>query len=208
MNCILIYRTKLILLYSFKKMSFNLLYVLEPISKLVPSIVKPVGIVSMSQKTVFTAIALFIYLICCQIPLYGVERLKSSDPFYWTRVILASSRGTLMELGISPVISAGWMMQFSGLFGIIKADFNSKRDVRIYAGLTKVLALIIAFGEAAGQLWLGAYGQMENLGTFRISIIIAQLLIATIITIMLDELLEAGYGLGSGISLFIAANTA
>jgi protein transport protein SEC61 subunit alpha len=53
-------------------MSFNLLYVLEPISKLVPSIVKPVGIVSMSQKTVFTAIALFIYLICCQIPLYGV----------------------------------------------------------------------------------------------------------------------------------------
>lgn len=49
---------------------------------------------------------------------------------------------------------------------------------------------------------------MENLGTFRISIIIAQLLIATVITIMLDELLEAGYGLGSGISLFIAANTA
>jgi preprotein translocase subunit SecY len=94
-----------------------------------------------------------------------------------------------MELGISPVISAGWMMQFSGLFGIIKADFNSKRDVRIYAGLTKVLALIIAFGEAAGQLWLGAYGQMENLGTFRISIIVAQLLIATIITILLDELL-------------------
>jgi preprotein translocase subunit SecY len=51
-----------------------------------------------------------------------------------------------MELGISPVLSAGWMMQFSGLFGIIKADFNSKRDVKIYAGLTKVLALIIAFG--------------------------------------------------------------
>ena len=53
-------------------MSFNLLYILEPISKLVPTIAKPVGIVSMSQKTVFTAIALFIYLVCSQIPLYAV----------------------------------------------------------------------------------------------------------------------------------------
>lgn len=44
-------------------------------------------------------ITLFIFLVCCQIPIYGVQSAKSSDPFYWMRVILASNRGTLMELG-------------------------------------------------------------------------------------------------------------
>ena len=30
---------------------------------------------------------------------------------YWMRVILASNRGTLMELGISPIITSGMVMQ-------------------------------------------------------------------------------------------------
>ncbi len=47
----------------------------------------------------WTVITLFIFLVCCQIPIYGVQSAKSSDPFYWMRVILASNRGTLMELG-------------------------------------------------------------------------------------------------------------
>jgi protein transport protein SEC61 subunit alpha len=67
--------------------------------------------ISTREKTVITAITLFIYLLCCQIPLYGVLRSEGSDPFYWMRVILASNRGTLMELGLSPVISAGWILQ-------------------------------------------------------------------------------------------------
>lgn len=51
------------------------------------------------EKVLWTVITLFIFLVCCQIPIYGVQSAKSSDPFYWMRVILASNRGTLMELG-------------------------------------------------------------------------------------------------------------
>jgi protein transport protein SEC61 subunit alpha len=116
-------------------MGINLLYILEPISRIVPTIQKPLTAISMREKTIFTAAALFIYLICCQIPLYGIIRSQNSDPFYWTRVILASSRGTLMELGISPIISAGWTLQFAGLTGLFKVDRNSKRDAQIYEGL-------------------------------------------------------------------------
>jgi protein transport protein SEC61 subunit alpha len=29
---------------------------------------------------------------------------------YWLRVILASNKGTLMELGISPIITSGMIM--------------------------------------------------------------------------------------------------
>jgi len=33
--------------------------------------------------------------------------MAGDDPLYWTRVILASNRGTIMELGISPIITSG-----------------------------------------------------------------------------------------------------
>lgn len=103
-------------------MGFNFLYSAEPISKLLPILAKPIIPLSVHEKTIYTAIALFIYLVCSQIPLYGIERSYTSDPFYWTRVILASSRGTLMELGISPIISAGWMIQLIQAVGFMKPN--------------------------------------------------------------------------------------
>lgn len=77
-------------------MGFSLMHALEPLSKLVPDVVKPITKPTVATKTAYTAIALFIYLICSQIPIYGIERSHTADPLYWTRVILASSRGTLM----------------------------------------------------------------------------------------------------------------
>ena len=89
---------------------------------------------------------MFIYLVCCQIPLYGVLRAEGSDPFYWMRVILASNRGTLMELGLSPVISAGWILQLLIGTGIISADLHTNQDKELFEGAQKVLAMILAFG--------------------------------------------------------------
>jgi len=63
-----------------------------------------------------------IYLVCSQIPLYGVVSSSSADPFYWMRVILASNRGTLMELGISPTVTAGMVMQLLAGAKIIEVD--------------------------------------------------------------------------------------
>ena len=66
--------------------------------------------VSSQEKILWTAITLFIFLVCCQIPIYGAKTNKSTDPFYWMRVLLASNRGTLMELGALPdnTVVVGW----------------------------------------------------------------------------------------------------
>jgi protein transport protein SEC61 subunit alpha len=45
-----------------------------------------------------------IFLVMSQMPLYGIVSSDSSDPLYWLRMMLASNRGTLMELGITPII--------------------------------------------------------------------------------------------------------
>merc|ERR1719261_1981419 len=52
----------------------------------------------------------------------------------------------------------------------------------------------------------GMYGDLRELGAGNAILIISQLFFAGIVVIMLDELLQKGYGLGSGISLFIATN--
>ena len=186
-------------------MGFNLIQALEPLSKLVPDVIKPAVKPNVSMKTAYTAITLFIYLICCQIPLYGIQRSYSSDPLYWTRVILASSRGTIMELGIGPIISASWIIQIFSAIGLLKA--RSDKEKQILDGFERTFALILCFGEAAGQVWYGAYGPPSQLGIVNISRIIAQLLFSGVMVILLDEMLKQGYGLGSGISLFIVANT-
>ena len=50
------------------------------------------------------------------------------------------------------------------------------------------------------------YGDVSDLGAGNALLIVLQLLFAGIIVILLDELLQKGYGMGSGISLFIATN--
>merc|ERR1719322_631191 len=50
------------------------------------------------------------------------------------------------------------------------------------------------------------YGDLRELGATSASLIIVQLFFAGVMVILLDELLQKGYGLGSGISLFIATN--
>jgi protein transport protein SEC61 subunit alpha len=46
-----------------------------------------------------------------QMPLYGIVSSDSSDPLYWIRMMMASNRGTLMELGITPIITSGMVFQ-------------------------------------------------------------------------------------------------
>ena len=83
------------------------------------------GQVPIKEKVLWTAITLFVYLVCCQIPLYGISNSKSSDPFYWMRVILASNEGTLMELGISPIVTSGLVMQ---LLQVLQSPVEGNTD--------------------------------------------------------------------------------
>merc|ERR1719160_2159305 len=61
-------------------------------------------------------------------------------------------------------------------------------------------------GEAVAYVASGMYGPVSELGYGNAILIIMQLFFAGIIVLILDELLQKGYGLGSGISLFIATN--
>ena len=162
--------------------------------------------VEFKEKVMWTIITLFIFLVCCQIPLYGIQSSSSADPFYWVRVILASNRGTLMELGISPIVTSGLVMQLLAGSKLISVDQSLKDDRALFQGAQKLFGIIITIGEAVAYVLSGMYGDVSDLGTVNAVLIIAQLFFAGLVVIVLDELLQKGYGLGSGISLFIATN--
>eukprot|EP01006_Ploeotia_vitrea_P039571 TRINITY_DN66358_c8_g1_i7.p1 TRINITY_DN66358_c8_g1~~TRINITY_DN66358_c8_g1_i7.p1 ORF type:complete len:475 (-),score=260.91 TRINITY_DN66358_c8_g1_i7:253-1677(-) len=178
----------------------------RPMMVVLPEVETPQKPVRFKEKMMWTVITLLIFLVCCQIPLYGIKQNDSSDPFYWLRVILASNRGTLMELGISPIVTAGLVMQLLAGSNIIEVDQSLKEDRILFQGAQKLFGMIITIGEAVAYVLSGMYGDVKELGAGNAVLIIIQLFMAGVIVLILDELLQKGYGLGSGISLFIATN--
>ncbi|KAK9767523.1 translocon subunit [Basidiobolus ranarum] len=187
-------------------MSFRFLHLIRPFMAVLPEIAAPDRKIPFKQKILWTAITLFIFLVCSQIPLYGIVSADTSDPLYWMRVILASNRGTLMEHGITPIITSGMIMQLLAGANIIEVDYSLKEDRVLFNGAQKLFAILITFGQATVSVLTGIYGTPQDLGAGICLLLIIQLFTAGMIVILLDELLQKGYGLGSGINLFIATN--
>jgi len=187
-------------------MGFKFLHLVKPFMAVLPEVSTPERKVPFKEKVLWTAITLFIYLVCCQIPLYGIRTTDSADPFYWMRVILASNRGTLMELGISPIVTSGLVIQLLAGAKIIEVDQSDKTERALFNGVQKLLGMIITIGQGTAYVMSGMYGDPKDLGFGNSMLIIFQLFFAGVIVLVLDELLQKGYGLGPGISLFIATN--
>ncbi|KZV27197.1 hypothetical protein F511_04650 [Dorcoceras hygrometricum] len=185
---------------------FRVLHLVRPFLSFLPEVQSADRKIPFREKVIYTVISLFIFLVCSQLPLYGIHSTTGADPFYWMRVILASNRGTVMELGITPIVTSGMVMQLLAGSKIIEVDNNVREDRALLNGAQKLLGILIAVGEAVAYVLSGMYGSVGQLGVGNAILIILQLCFAGIIVICLDELLQKGYGLGSGISLFIATN--
>lgn len=173
---------------------------------IVPEVEQPEKKVGFREKFLWTALTLFIFLVCSQIPLYGIRPNSDMDPYYWSRVIMASNRGTLMELGIGPIVTSGLVMQLLAGSKILDVDQGNKEERALFNGAQKLFGMLISVGQGTAYVLSGMYGDLADLGIANSVLIVLQLCFAGIIVIVLDELLQKGYGLGSGISLFIATN--
>ncbi|MFW9784077.1 MAG: preprotein translocase subunit SecY, partial [Candidatus Heimdallarchaeota archaeon] len=113
----------------------------SPFVRIMPELKQPQREVSFKEKLIWTAIVLIIYIILSSIPIYGVNLSETTDYYYWLRVILASQRGTLTELGIGPIVTAGLVMQLLLGSKIIKVDMSDPYDRAMFSGSQKVMAM-------------------------------------------------------------------
>jgi protein transport protein SEC61 subunit alpha len=179
------------------------LEVFKPLMRVVPEVKIPEKKVSFKMKVVYTLLILIIYLIMSNIPIWGIPIGAGQDYFFYWRILFASNRGSLTELGIGPIVTAGLILQVLAGSKIIKVDFSDPYDRSLFTGTQKVLAILMTALQGLAYMAFGAYGSLG----FEVGVIIFfQLFFAGIIIILMDEMLQKGWGLGSGVSLFIAAN--
>ncbi|MEM2142363.1 MAG: preprotein translocase subunit SecY [Candidatus Thorarchaeota archaeon] len=186
-------------------MPSRFLRALSPFVRIMPMVKSPDRKVPFREKAIWTILVLIVFLVMSHMPLYGVDPSVGTDYLWALRVILASSRGTLMELGIGPIVTAGLVMQLLSGSKIINVDFSDPDDRAMFTGAQKVLAMFMTAFQAIAYIVGKAYGDLnlnQSVAVF------AQLMIAGVVVILMDELVQKGWGLGSGVSLFIMTNVA
>ncbi len=177
---------------------------IEPVMKIIPEVRSPERKVGFNEKLFWTGIGLVLYLVMSEVDLYGLRRVGEEGLLYY-RVIFASTKGTLMELGIGPIVTAGLILQMLAGSGFIQVDFSNTEDRSLFTGASKVFSVILTAFQASAYLVGGFYGNIDPVQSV---VIFVQLLAAGVVLMLLDEMIQKGWGIGSGISLFILAGVA
>jgi preprotein translocase subunit SecY/protein transport protein SEC61 subunit alpha len=194
-------------------MAGRFLNLFKPIARAIPEIKAPERRVRFNEKLFWTALVVIIYLVMAEIRLYGVPSTVQ-ERFTTLRVIFASARGTLMELGIGPIVTAGLILQLLVGSQMIECDMSNPEDRGLFTTASKVFSILLTGVQATAYIVGGMYNTQTSTGTFvglsgsTAIIVLLQLLASGIIVMLLDELVQKGWGFGSGISLFIMAGVA
>ncbi len=181
------------------------LYLFKPLSGLLPQVKKPERKLTFKERMLRTFVFFVIYFVMSNIPLYGIQSSQGFDPFYAVRILLASNRGTLTELGIGPIVTAGLVMQILVGAKILQIDVGDPEERALYTIAQKALAIFFTLFEAIMYIAMGAYGSL-TLG--QEMLVVTQLTLAGFIIILMDEAVQRGRGIGSGLSLFILGGVA
>ncbi len=191
------------------------LYGLKPVTTRMPAVTQPKGHVHFRTKMFWTIGILLLYFLLTNIYLFGVDQATVIDLFASYRAILAGAQGTLMHLGIGPIVTGSIIMQLFTGAKIINLDLTDDEDKSVYQGTQKVLVVAMIFIEAIPQVYgyltpssslVTALGQASpgNGMLLANTIIVAQLVFGSYLVFLMDEVVSK-WGIGSGISLFIAA---
>tara|TARA_B110000444_G_scaffold261520_1_gene314574 strand:- start:102 stop:2033 length:1932 start_codon:yes stop_codon:yes gene_type:complete len=186
------------------------LYALSRFVDVYPTITKPERHVRFNEKMWTTTFVLIIYFAMTNVMLYGLSG-QALDLFSGFRSIMAGASGTIMHLGIGPIVTGSIIMQLFAGAKIIRLDLSNSDDKAMYQGVQKLLVLIMIPIEAIPQ----TYGFLDPteflIDSYGIGwanfVIVAQLFAGSYLVFLLDELVSK-WGIGSGMSLFIAAGVA
>lgn len=183
------------------------LHGLKPIIGRMPTVKKPDGHVHFRTKMTWTLSILIVYFAMTNVAIYGLGS-DTIDLFSQYRAILAGASGSLMHLGIGPIVTGSIIMQLFTGAKIINLDLQDAGDKEIYQGTQKVLVLVMIIVESVPQVFGFLEPSSSIVGevglTWARMTIITQLAIGSYLVFLMDESVSK-WGIGSGISLFIAA---
>lgn len=155
---------------------------------------------SFKEKLRWTLVILVSYFLMTHINIYGLGEAALAQ-FEFLSTILGASFGSLVSLGIGPIVTASIVLQLLNGSGIVNFDLTSAPGKKRFQGLQKILAIFFTLVEATVFVLMGGISPAAGINPI---ILIVQLFIGGIFIIFMDEIVSK-YGFGSGVSLFIAA---
>lgn len=176
--------------------------ILNAIIKRLPSIAEPKVHLNFKQRLKWTGIILFIFLLLSQITIYGVAPTEA-ERFAFLELILGSRIGSLLTLGIGPIVTASIILQLLVGSKIIPWDLKTREGKAKFQGVQKLATIAFSIFEAFAYVNFGVIAPARS-DPFTFGILIAQLAFGGFLVLLMDEVVSK-WGIGSGVSLFIAA---
>ncbi len=160
------------------------------------------------EKLKWTLIMLVLFFVLSLVPLFGLGQ-NSLQQFEILSIILGASFGSLMSLGIGPIVTASIVLQLLNGSGLVKFDLQTHEGKKRFQGIQKLLAIFFIIFEGAIYVFMGGLAPpVELAGTTQFLqlelLLIFQLFLGGILVMFMDEVVSK-WGFGSGISLFIVA---
>jgi preprotein translocase subunit SecY len=184
----------------------------EPVLTRMPSVRRPERHVPFKRKLGWTAGVLVLYFFLTNVFLFGLQG-EGSQVFGQFRSILAGAQGTIMQLGIGPIVTASIVLQLLGGADLLGLDTqNNPRDQVLYQGLQKLLVIVMCVLTGLPMVFAGQFlppspALAESLGIGLTGVkwlIFAQVFLGGILILYMDEVVSK-WGVGSGVGLFIIA---
>ena len=187
------------------------LYRIKPLSDRLPAVTRPEGHVHFRTKMLWVVAILVIYFVMTNVYIYGLDHERTLDLFAQYRTIMAGASGSILQLGIAPIVTASIIMQLFVGAKIIKLDLTNSEDKACYQSVLKLLVIAMILFEAIPQVFGYLVPSQAFVGAFTQNgakaLIVLQLCLGSYIVFLMDEVISK-WGIGSGISLFIAAGVA
>ena len=184
---------------------------MEPLLAAMPAVKSPEGHVHFKNKLMWTFGILVLYFALTNIPVFGLST-SSQDVFLYWRALMAGASGSIVHLGIGPIVTASIVLQLLKGADILHIDTSDTRGQVMYMGLQKILILVMIVIEAAPNL-IGGFMQPDAVvaaqlfggNLFIVSLLIfIQICIGGVLVFLMDEVVTK-WGIGSGVGLFIIA---
>jgi preprotein translocase subunit SecY len=191
---------------------------IHSLSKFLPEIKSPETPPGTKERLMWTGIALVLFFMMYETTCVGVQSKAGSVDFLQT--ITASKIGTLLTAGIGPIVLASIFLQLFVGAGLLKLNIKEKADKQKFLETQKVLAILLAVAEGVifvitgrtlinplfpGESIISLAGGLQTVhAPLTMALVVFQIAMGSVIVLFLDEIVSK-YGIGSGISLFIAA---
>ncbi|MCM2325584.1 MAG: preprotein translocase subunit SecY [Candidatus Woesearchaeota archaeon] len=159
-----------------------------------------------NERLKWTLIVLALFFILGLIPLWPLGE-NTLAQFEYLAIVLGAEFGSLISLGIGPIVTGSIILQLLNGAGILKFDLQTHEGKMRYQGVQKLTSLFFVIFESAIYVFMGGISPPATLGASLLGmklLLVFELFLGGMIILLMDEIVSK-WGFGSGISLFIAA---